>query len=134
VASDERDVGRRGVLNFGHTVAHALEAATDYRMSHGEAVAIGIVVETRLAERITGLPRRHADRIEALVCGLGLPVRPPTGIDPKRLAAAMLRDKKTRAGIVRCALPERIGRMPEGEDPTVPVDPARDILPLMVRN
>ena len=134
VVLDEHDAGRRAVLNFGHTVAHALEAATDYRMSHGEAVAIGVVAEARLAERLTGLPRAHADRIEALVAAFGLPVRPPRGIDPKRLVSAMGRDKKTRAGIVRCALPEKIGRMPPGDDPTVPVDPTRDFLPLLVRN
>jgi len=134
VVSDERDAGRRAVLNFGHTVAHALEAATDYRVAHGEAVAIGVVAEARLAERLTGFPRAHADRIEALVAAFGLPVRPPAGVDPKRLVSAMGRDKKTRARIVRCALPERIGRMPAGDDPTVPVDPTRDLLPLLVRN
>jgi 3-dehydroquinate synthase len=134
VVSDERDTGRRAVLNFGHTVAHAIEAATDYRISHGEAVAIGVVAEARLAERVTGLPRAHADRIEALVAAFGLPVRPPAGIDRKRLVRAMSRDKKTRAGIVRCALPERIGRMPAGDDPTVPVDPTVDLLPLLLRN
>ncbi len=134
VVSDERDAGRRAVLNFGHTVAHALEAATDYRLSHGSAVAIGVVAEARLAERVTGLPRAHADRIEALVAAFGLPVRAPAGVDPKRLLQAMGRDKKTRAGIVRCALPETIGRMPAGDDPTFPVDPTRDLLPLLVRN
>jgi 3-dehydroquinate synthase len=134
VASDERETGRRVVLNFGHTVAHAIEAATDYRVSHGDAVAIGVVAEARLAERLTGLPSAHVRRIEALLAAIGLPVRPPAGIDPVRLAQAMRRDKKTRAGIVRCALPERLGRMPLGSDPTVPVDPKRDLLPLLARN
>jgi 3-dehydroquinate synthase len=134
VASDEREKGRRAVLNFGHTVAHAIEAAMDYRVEHGEAVSIGIVVEARLAERITGLPRREADRIEALLRAFGLPVRAPRGLDPRRLASAARRDKKTRAGVVRCALPERIGRTPKGSDPTVPVDAARDLLPFLVEN
>jgi len=134
VVSDEREAGRRAVLNFGHTVAHAVEAATDYRVSHGEAVSIGVVAEARLAERVTGLPRAHAHRIEALLAAFGLPVRLPAGIDPKRLVRAMGRDKKTRAGVVRCALPEKIGRMPAGDDPTVPVDPTLDLLPLLVRN
>jgi len=134
VASDERDAGRRAVLNFGHTVAHAIEAATDYRVAHGEAVAIGVVAEARLAERLTGLPHAHADRIEALMRAFGLPVRPPRGLDPKRIARAARRDKKTRAGVVRCALPETIGRMPMGSDPTIPVDATRDLLPFLVRN
>jgi 3-dehydroquinate synthase len=134
VAVDEREAGRRALLNFGHTVAHAIEAATDYRIAHGDAVAIGIVAEARLARRVTGLPPAHAERIEALVAACGLPVRPPAGIDPKRLEVAMSRDKKTRRGIVRCALPRAIGRVPAGDDPTVAVDPKRDLLPLLVRN
>ena len=134
VVSDEREAGRRTVLNFGHTVAHAIEAATDYHVSHGEAVAIGVVAEARLAVRVTGMPRAHADRIEALLAALGLPVRPPRGIDPRRLVRAMSRDKKTRAGIVRCALPQKIGVMPAGDDPTIPVDPRMDLLPLLLRN
>ncbi len=134
VASDEREAGPRAALNFGHTVAHAIEAATDYRVVHGEAVAIGVVAEARMAERITGLPRAHADRIEALLRAFGLPVRPPRGLDPDRLATAARRDKKTRSGVVRCALPESIGRMPERSDPTVPVDTTRDLLPFLVRN
>lgn len=134
VASDEREAGRRAALNFGHTAAHAIEAATDYRVAHGEAVSIGVVAEARLAERVTGLPRSHADRIEALLRALRLPVRPPVGLDRKRLIGAMSRDKKTRAGIVRCALPERIGRMPAGAEPAVPVDATLDLLPFLVRN
>lgn len=132
VVSDERESGRRAVLNFGHTVAHAIEAATDYRIAHGEAVAIGVVAEARLAERVTGFPRVQADRIDALLAAFGLPVRVPAGIDRKRLVRAMIRDKKTRVGVVRCALPQRIGRMPAGNDPTVPVDPTKDLLPLLL--
>jgi 3-dehydroquinate synthase len=101
---------------------------------HGEAVSVGVVAEARLAERITGLPRAHADRIEALLRALGLPIRPPRGMDPRRLVLAAHRDKKTRLGVVRCALPERIGRMPSGTDPTVAVDATRDLLPFLVRN
>jgi len=134
VAGDERETGRRAVLNFGHTAAHAIEAATNYRVPHGEAVAIGVVAEARLAERLTGLPREEADRIEALLAAFGLPVRPPRGLDRKRLAAAARRDKKTRGGVVRIVLPERIGLMPRRPDPSVPIDVTRDLLPYLVRN
>jgi 3-dehydroquinate synthase len=134
VARDPEEAGYRAVLNFGHTAAHAIEAATDYRMEHGEAVSIGVVAEARLAERVTGLPRGHADRIEALLRALRLPVRPPAGLDPKRLARAIRSDKKTRRRVARCALPERIGRMPAGADPTVAIDATRDLLPFLVPN
>ena len=133
VVTDERE-GGRAVLNFGHTIAHAIEAATDYRVAHGEAVSIGVVAEARLACRLTGLPRAEADRIEALLRAFGLPVRPPRGLDRERLASILRRDKKTRSGVVRCALPERIGRMPAGPDPSVPVDATRDLLPFLVGN
>jgi 3-dehydroquinate synthase len=134
VVADEREAGRRALLNFGHTVAHAIEAATDYRVAHGEAVAIGVVAEARLAERAAGFPHAHVRRIEALLSAFGLPVRSPAGLDPKRLALAMSRDKKTRRGVARCALPCSIGRSPAEDDPTVPVDPRRDLLPFLVRN
>jgi 3-dehydroquinate synthase len=134
VASDEREAGPRAMLNFGHTVAHAIEAATDFRVAHGEAVSIGVVAEARLAERVTGLPRSEVDRIEALLRAFGLPVRPPRGLNLERLASAAHRDKKTRSGVVRCALPLRIGRMPRGFDPTIPVDTTRDLVPFLGGN
>ncbi len=134
VAADSREDGLRAVLNFGHTAAHAIEAATAYRVPHGEAVSIGLAVESRLASRLTDLPRAHAERIEALLAAFGLPVRAPRRLDRDRLLAALRRDKKTRAGVVRCALPARIGRMPKGPDPCVGVDPARDLLPFLERD
>lgn len=134
VVADPRDGGRRAVLNFGHTVAHAIEAASGYRVPHGEAVAIGLVVEARAAEDITGFPRAQADRLEALLKVLGLPVRPPAGLDPRALVEAMARDKKTRGGVVRCALPVAIGRMLRAADPTVPVASGREFLPLLGGN
>src|SRR5262249_9070133 len=85
VAADERDDGRRMVLNFGHTAAHALESASGYRLPHGEAVAIGLVAESALAVKLAGMPRADAARIEALLVSLRLPVRPPRGLDAGRL-------------------------------------------------
>jgi 3-dehydroquinate synthase len=134
VGADEREAGPRAALNFGHTAAHAVEAATDYRISHGDAVSIGLVAEARLAERLTGFPRAQADRLEALLSAFGLPIRPPRGLDPARLAEAVRRDKKSRSGVVRAALPERLGRMPDPSDPTRAIDARRDLLPLLVRN
>jgi len=134
VARDERDQGRRAVLNFGHTAAHALETASGYAIPHGEAVAIGLVAESRLAVRKTGFPREDAERIEALLEALALPTRAPAGIRGASLTAAMRRDKKSRGGLPRCALPERLGRMLRGDDPTLPVDPSRDLVPFLSRH
>jgi 3-dehydroquinate synthase len=133
VADDARDAGRRAVLNFGHTAAHALETASAYRLPHGDAVAIGLVAEARLAERLTGLPAADADRIEALLAALGLPTRPPRRLDRSRLRSAMTRDKKTRAGVARCVVPRALGRMLPGPDPSVAIDASRDLLPFLHR-
>lgn len=133
VAEDLRDDGPRAILNFGHTVAHAVEAASGFRVRHGEAVSVGLVAEARLAERLTGLPREATARIEALLQRCGLPVALPRRLDPRRVAELTRRDKKARAGAVRCALPSRLGRFSR-PDPTVPIDPQVDLLPVLRQN
>lgn len=117
VAHDEREAGLRMILNFGHTVAHAVEAASGYAVPHGEAVAIGMVAEARIAVEAVGFPAADAGRLERLIESLGLPRRAPTGLPDERLLAAMARDKKNVGGHVRCALPRAIGRM--GEPPAI---------------
>lgn len=121
VARDERDAGARAALHFGHTVGHAIEAVSAYRCPHGEAVALGMLAEARLAAELTGFPRRHADRLGAVLRSLGLARAWPRSARPEALMAAMRLDKKARAGTIRCALPARIGAMPDGDDPTTPV-------------
>lgn len=111
VAADETEADYRQVLNFGHTVAHALEAVTGYGLRHGEAVAIGMVVEARLASRKLGTAAGLADRLGALCARAGLPTEVPADCDIEALIAAALRDKKVRRGIIRCALPSALGVM-----------------------
>ncbi|MDR7416025.1 MAG: 3-dehydroquinate synthase [Armatimonadota bacterium] len=114
VTADERETaGAREALNFGHTVAHALEAALEYRISHGEAVAQGMVVEARLAVRLGLLGDEEAARLEALIARVGLPTRlPPIAVDD--LLDRMFLDKKVRHGRLRFALLEGIGRVRTG--------------------
>lgn len=122
VAEDERESGRRAVLNAGHTVAHALERATEYAIPHGEAVAIGLVLETRVAERMGVARAGTADHVAALLTSLGLPVAPPP-LDRERVLGAMLADKKNRAGVVHAALIASFGTMArDGESWTHPLD------------
>jgi 3-dehydroquinate synthase len=109
VAADEREKGLRAVLNFGHTVAHALEAATGYsKFRHGEAVAIGLVCESRLAVRLGLLSRDAEDRLSALLLWLGLPIKQEQ-VAPEHLLHLMLLDKKVSSGKMRFALPKAIG-------------------------
>ena len=123
VSRDEREAGRRAVLNFGHTAAHAIEAASRYRIPHGRAVAIGLRAEGMLAVQAGRFPFRHQERLVSLLRALSGGELTARVARPSFLKA-VLRDKKNRGGEVRCALPVGIGRMIPGADPTAPVDPA----------
>ncbi|HEX6853396.1 MAG TPA: 3-dehydroquinate synthase [Candidatus Polarisedimenticolaceae bacterium] len=125
VARDEREAGVRMILNFGHTAAHAVEAASGYAVSHGEAVAIGMTAEGRIAVEAVGFPAEDAARVERLLARLGLPLRAPAGTSREELLAAMARDKKNLAGLVRCALPRAIGRMGDAGAVATVVDAER---------
>jgi 3-dehydroquinate synthase len=111
VGDDEREAGRRAILNAGHTVAHALEQVSNYQLPHGEAVALGLVLECELAEQL-GLagPGLH-QRVSRLLVRLGLPDRVPPGIDRMALIGSMMGDKKNRGGQIHFALPATLGRM-----------------------
>jgi 3-dehydroquinate synthase len=113
VTLDEREeTGLRAVLNFGHTIGHAIEAVAGYGgdFQHGEAVAVGMVAEARLAERIGWLAAGVAPRLVALLERFGLPTSAP-GLDPDALLEAMSRDKKNQKGKTRFVLPRGIGRV-----------------------
>jgi 3-dehydroquinate synthase len=111
VSGDERESGRRAILNAGHTVAHAIERVTDYGVPHGEAVGLGLVAECTLAETLGLAPPGLAARASALLSRLGLPVRLAQPIAADRLIEAMATDKKNRRGRVRFALPRSVGAM-----------------------
>jgi 3-dehydroquinate synthase len=117
VAADERELGLRKVLNFGHTIGHGIEAASDYALLHGEAIAIGMVAEARLAESAGIADGGTADIIEKAVEAVGLPPRMPAGISPNRVLSLMRADKKQRRGVLEYSLPKRIGEM-AGESPS----------------
>jgi 3-dehydroquinate synthase len=109
VSGDERETGRRAILNAGHTVAHALERVSGYALPHGEAVALGLVAECWVAEAIGVAPSGLAGRVAALLDRLGLPVRLAQPLDIDRVIAGMASDKKNRSARVRFALPNRLG-------------------------
>ena len=109
VERDEREAELRHVLNYGHTIGHALEAATGYaRYAHGEAVALGIVAEARLARRLGIAGDETTARQERMLEALGLPVRAPA-IDVESVVSAIARDKKAKDGRVPFVLAPRIG-------------------------
>ncbi len=110
VAEDERETtGRRAILNYGHTVAHGLEAASEYEaLLHGEAVAVGMAAAGYIGQRLRVTPSAVVKRQAAVLSFFGLPQQAPD-IDPRRALAAMALDKKVRHGAVRWVLLEDVG-------------------------
>src|SRR3954462_14688241 len=111
VSEDEREGGRRAILNAGHTVAHALEQVTNYTLPHGEAVALGLVLECELAEQLGLADSGLCRRVGALLTRLGLPDQIPFAVDPGALVESMRGDKKNRGGQIHFSLPATLGRM-----------------------
>jgi 3-dehydroquinate synthase len=110
VAEDEREQGRRALLNLGHTFAHALESLGRYEhWLHGEAVALGICLAGQVSQAYCGLGAAEYRRIEALLGRAGLPVRAP-GLDAERVVTLMRMDKKAAAAGLRLVLLNDIGR------------------------
>jgi len=100
VSADEREGGRRALLNYGHTLAHALEIATDHGLTHGEAVGIGLVYAAELARSLGRIDEARVAEHRAVVGGTyGLPTTVPDGLDPDALLALMARDKKALDGL-----------------------------------
>lgn len=116
VAQDEREQGQRINLNLGHTIAHGLEAATDYRVfRHGEAVAIGLVGAMEYAFSVGKFPGDAKEEFTAMIEELGLPLKVPREVQKPGLATEVLahlsHDKKVRAGKIRFVLPVAIGKV-----------------------
>lgn len=115
VAADERETGLRELLNFGHTLGHAYEAASRYRVTHGEAVSVGLVFATALAGVLELAPTMLRERLETLLRAAELPTRARL---PGATWSFLEQDKKSRAGKVRWILPRTIGRFSEVIDVT----------------
>ena len=121
VAADEREQGRRAVLSFGHTIGHALEAASAHRLAHGQAVAVGMLVEGRVACGCRSFSEAELGRLRRVLGALGLPDSVPE-LDFERLCPFLGIDKKRRQAELRLALPSAIGRAsPDPAEPTVAI-------------
>ena len=111
VARDETEQGERALLNLGHTFGHALETAGHYTaLLHGEGVAVGMLLASRLSELLGMSARADTERMERLLQAVGLPTAVPAGFDPEQLLALMRLDKKNIAGTLRLILWRGIGR------------------------
>jgi 3-dehydroquinate synthase len=111
VSQDERETGLRAILNFGHTIGHAIEAVTDYgQYLHGEAIAIGMMAAARLSRKHGGLGDTDIGRIESLLRRAGFDLTPPP-VSFIKIVAPMRRDKKAIEGKLRFVLARRLGEV-----------------------
>jgi 3-dehydroquinate synthase len=114
VTLDERESSVRRILNFGHTLGHAIEAESGYRLLHGEAIAIGMVLEAGLGERLGTTKSGTAQTLRDTLQRAGLPVVVPAHLTSAHILAATRGDKKAREGVTEYALLEKIGRAVAG--------------------
>jgi 3-dehydroquinate synthase len=110
VTKDERDTGLRNILNFGHTIGHAVESASNFKIRHGQAVATGMVKASAIACRLGIFPHRQLERLKNLLLQAGLPVTMPR-VEMSRVIKAMEHDKKVQNGKIRFILPRSIGKV-----------------------
>jgi len=130
VSKDEREGGLRAILNYGHTIGHAVESLTGYRLvNHGEAVAIGMVAAGQIAVELQMWQQVECDRQNALIQKAGLPIKLPAGVDIDAIVAALQSDKKVLAGKVRFVLPTQIGTVTVTDQ--VPADTIKHVLKQM---
>ncbi|MFC1996887.1 3-dehydroquinate synthase [Chloroflexota bacterium] len=114
IEDDPYEKGFRAALNLGHTVGHGVELTSGFQLRHGEAVAIGMVAEARMAEQIGLAEAGLTDNIAKVLQTIGLPTEIPPDLDRSKIVTAMTRDKKKAGGVVKFALPEAIGNVKVG--------------------
>jgi 3-dehydroquinate synthase len=110
VAQDELDMGLRNILNFGHTVGHAIETVSDFEVEHGQAIAMGMMAAARIAQKKGFLASGELTRLKGVIAGAGLPTEMPY-LDNKKIIQAIRHDKKIIAGRIRFVLPKAIGNV-----------------------
>ena len=111
IEEDPYERGLRASLNLGHTVGHAVELVSHFQLRHGEAVAIGMVAEAKLAERLAVASKGLSDAVAESLSALGLPIQIPKELPREELIRTMRLDKKKSAKAIRFALPAEIGRV-----------------------
>ncbi|MBI5135264.1 3-dehydroquinate synthase [Candidatus Uhrbacteria bacterium] len=111
IARDETEQGQRAVLNFGHTIGHALEQVSGYRIHHGLAVGVGVLVEAKIAQTLGVLPEKEFDKIQEVLAPWNLPFAVLRRYSSTQIINATKNDKKVRAGQTRYVLLEKIGKV-----------------------
>jgi 3-dehydroquinate synthase len=127
VSKDEKESGLRAILNYGHTIGHAVESLTNYRLfKHGEAVGTGMIAAGEIAVKLGLWQKADTERQNALIKKSGLPTQLPAGLDIQAIIDALQLDKKVKSGKVRFVLPTQIGEVKVTDE--VPTDIIRQVL------
>lgn len=127
VTKDEREAGVRAILNYGHTIGHAIESLTGYgTLNHGEAVAIGMAAAGKIATRLHLWSATETERQDCLIAKANLPNKIPANLKAGDIIEALQADKKVKAGKIRFVLPEQIGKVKITDQ--VPTEIIRDVL------
>ncbi len=111
IKEDEKESNLRKILNFGHTIGHSIEKLSDYKLSHGNAISIGMVLEGKIAVELELWNKDDLARLEILLKRAGLPTEMPFSVQAHELIENMKIDKKSRRGTVQMVLPSAIGEM-----------------------
>ena len=120
VAVDDRETsGERALLNFGHTVGHGIERATDFKTPHGDCVSIGMVATCAISMKRAALSAKQRDEVVALLKKSGLPTRLPDEVDREKIIDAIAHDKKFAAGKIRFVVTPKIGEAHVSSDVTI---------------
>lgn len=109
VEIDEGEHGLRRILNFGHTLGHALEAASEYKLSHGEGVALGMIAAARLSTRMNYLPDDESDRVKSVIAKAGLPTAIDAAFTTDEVIRRFRADKKKKDDVIHFVLIKKIG-------------------------
>jgi 3-dehydroquinate synthase len=120
VSADEREIsGERALLNFGHTVGHAIERATDFKIPHGDCISIGMVAACDISIKRAGFSSEERDDVVSLLKQFELPTQLPAEVDRERVATALVHDKKFLGGKIRFVVARRIGEAHVSNDVTM---------------
>jgi len=123
VENDEKESNLRKILNFGHTVGHAVELLSNYSISHGNAISIGMIIEAEIAVKSSILKRESAEMIYEIFKSAGLPTELKSSVDRSRIFETMKLDKKARKGNIEFTLPKHIGEMyKDGDNYGIKID------------
>ncbi|MBS4028557.1 MAG: 3-dehydroquinate synthase [Ignavibacteriales bacterium] len=109
IEKDEREIGPRKILNFGHTIGHAIETLSQYKLRHGYAVSVGMVAESLIAKELGWLKENDVQRIENILKRVKLPTRLPKSISPITILKKMQLDKKSKEGKIKYSLIDKVG-------------------------